>query len=359
VAAPELSFHDALLQQSASCAHLGSPLYAEIFQALATDLTNNGVTAQIAEHLTIRPQRDAAPLRIAGAIHRLALTGKAPSIARHFPSTGGHLGPTLVADYLEALATFRDDIDDGLSRSVQTNEVGRTTMLVTGMSFFAREVGIPATHLREVGSSCGLNLQVDEYFFEANGTRYGNGNALVRFEDSVWGTPRPDIAQCPVLLSRAGCDIAPLDARNENDQFTLLSFVWPDQFDRFARLRNAINNACVSPTYVSPHQKDAAEWVHQQFENISPNEPVLIFHSIVWQYLSQKTKDAFREAVNNHCTSRSAPTGWLRMEPAGPVADLRIDIWQGTEKTHGDQVIADSSYHGIGTRSIVSSAEVK
>jgi len=359
VAAPELSFHDALLQQSASCAHLGSPLYAEIFQAMATDFTNNGVTAHIAEHLTIRPQRDATPLRIAGAIHRLALTGKAPSIVRHFPSTGGHPGPTLVADFLDALATFRDDIDEGLSRTVQTNEVGRTTMLVTGMSFFAREVGIPAIHLREVGSSCGLNLQVDEYFFEANGTSYGNGNASVRFEDNVWGTPRPDIAQCPTLLSRAGCDIAPLDARNENDQLTLLSFVWPDQFDRFARLRNAINSACASPTYVSPDQKDAAEWIHQQFENISFDEPVLIFHSIVWQYLSQKTKDAFREAVNNHCTRRSAPTGWLRMEPAGPVADLRIDIWQGTKKTHGDQVIADSSYHGIGTRSISFSAEVK
>ena len=348
-----MSFHDALLHQSAICTQLGSPLYAEIFQAMAADLTNNGVTAQISEHLTIRPQRDAAPLRIAGAIHRLALTGKAPSIARHFPSTGGNPGPTLVDDYLEALAIFRNDIDDGLSRSVQTNEVGRTTMLVTGMSFFAREVRIPATHLREVGSSCGLNLQVDDYFFEANGTSYGNGNALVRFEDSAWGTPRPDIAQCPVLLSRAGCDIAPLDARNENDQFTLLSFVWPDQFDRFARLRNAINNACASPTYVSPHQQDAAEWIHQQFENISFDEPVLIFHSIVWQYLSRKTKDAFREAVNGRCAQRTAPTGWLRMEPAGPVADLRIDIWEDKRKTHSDQVLADSSYHGIGTRSLI------
>lgn len=353
MAAPELSFHDALLQQSASCGHLGSPLYAEIFEAMATDLTNNGVTAHISEHLTIRPQRDAASLRIAGAIHRLALIGKAPSIARHFPSTGGNPGPTLIADYLEALAIFRNDIDDGLSRSVQTNEVGRTTMLVTGMSFFAREVGIPATHLREVGSSCGLNLQVDDYFFEANGISYGNGNALVRFEDSAWGTPRPDIAQCPALLSRAGCDIAPLDARDKNDQFTLLSFVWPDQFERFTRLRNAINNACASPTYVSPHQQDAAEWIHQQFENIPFDEPVLIFHSIVWQYLSQKTKDAFREAVNNHCTQRSAPTGWLRMEPAGPVADLRIDIWEDKRKTHSDQVLADSSYHGIGTRSLI------
>ena len=317
---------------------------------MATDLTDNGVTAHISEHLTIRPQRDAAPLRIAGAIHRLALTGKAPSIARHFPSTGGNPGPTLVADYLEALAIFRNDIDDGLSRSVQTNEVGRTTMLVTGMSFFAREVGIPATHLREVGSSCGLNLQVDNYFFDTDDCAYGNTNARVRFEGNAWGSPIPDISQCPSLLSRRGCDVAPLNAHNENDQLTLLSFVWPDQFERFTRLRDAIENACTSPSYVAPDQKDAAVWIHEQLANIPSNEPVLIFHSIVWQYLSRETKDQFRAEVEGFCAQREAPTGWLRMEPAGPVADLRIDIWQGARKTHIDQVLADSSYHGIGTR---------
>ena len=347
-----MSFHDALLHQSAICTQLGSPLYAEIFQAMAADLTNNGVTAQISEHLTIRPQRDAAPLRIAGAIHRLALTGKAPSIARHFPSTGGNPGPTLVDDYLEALAIFRNDIDDGLSRSVQTNEVGRTTMLVTGMSFFAREVGIPATHLREVGSSWGLNLQVDNYFFDTDDCAYGNTNARVRFEGNAWGSPIPDISQCPSLLSRRGCDVAPLNAHNENDQLTLLSFVWPDQFERFTRLRDAIENACTSPSYIAPDEKDAAVWIHEQLANIPSNEPVLIFHSIVWQYLSRETKDQFRAEVEGFCAQREAPTGWLRMEPAGPVADLRIDIWQGARKTHSDQVLADSSYHGIGTRLI-------
>lgn len=359
MAAPELSFHDALLHQSGLCAQLGSPLYAEIFQEMAADLNDNGVTARISEHLTIRPLRDAAPLRIAGAIHRLALTGKAPSIARHFPSTGGTPGPTLIADYLEALATFRSDVDEGLSRSVQTNEVGRTTMLVTGMSFFARAVNISATHLREIGSSCGLNLQVDNYFFDTSHSQCGSSDALVRFDEKAWGTPVPDISRSPSLLSRRGCDIAPLDAHNINDQFTLLSFVWPDQFERFTRLRNAMNNACASSTYVSPDQQDAAEWIHQQFENISFDEPVLIFHSIVWQYLSQETKKAFREAVEVFSAERKAPTGWLRMEPAGPVAELRIDIWQGTQKTHSDQVLAESSYHGMGTRSLIENSEIK
>ena len=352
MATAELSFHDALLQQSASCSQLGSPIYAEIFRAMAKDLIDNGVTARISENLTIRPQRDAAPLRIAGAIHRLALTGKAPNISRHFPSTGGAPGPTLIADYLEALVTFTSAVEDGLARTVQTNEVGRTTMLVAGMSFFGRAVGIDQTHLREIGSSCGLNLQVDSYFFDTGDCAYGKTNARVRFEGNSWGSPIPDISQCPSLLSRRGCDVAPLNAHNENDQLTLLSFVWPDQFDRFTRLRDAIENACTSPSYVAPDEKDAAVWIHEQLANIPSNEPVLIFHSIVWQYLSRETKDQFRAEVEGFCAQREAPTGWLRMEPAGPVSDLRIDIWQGARKTHSDQVLADSSYHGIGTRSL-------
>ena len=352
MAAPELTFHDALLQQSASCNQLGSPIYADIFHAMALDIESNGVTARISDNLTIRPQRDAAPLRIAGAIHRLALTGKAPDIARHFPSTGGTPGPTLLVDYLNALTTFRNEIEDGLARSVQTNEVGRTTMLVTGMSFFARAAGIQQTHLREIGSSCGLNLQVDNYFFDTNDCEYGDRNARVQFTANAWGSPIPDISQCPSLLSRRGCDVAPLNAHNENDQLTLLSFVWPDQFERFERLRHAIENACASPTYAPPDQQDAAIWIHEQLAKISSNEPVLIFHSIVWQYLSRETKDQFRAEVDGFCAQREAPTAWLRMEPAGPVADLRIDIWQGARKTHSDQVLADSSYHGIGTRSL-------
>jgi hypothetical protein len=218
------------------------------------------------------------------------------------------------------------------------------------MSFFARAVGIDQIHLREIGSSCGLNLQVDKYFFDTGDCAYGNTNARVRFEGNAWGSPITDISQCPSLLSRRGCDVAPLNAHNENDQLTLLSFVWPDQFERFTRLRDAIENACTSPSYVAPDEKDAAVWIHEQLANIPSNEPVLIFHSIVWQYLSRETKDQFRAEVEGFCAQREAPTGWLRMEPAGPVADLRIDIWQGARKTHSDQVLADSSYHGIGTR---------
>jgi hypothetical protein len=37
-----------------------------------------------------------------------------------------------------------------------------------------------------------------------------------------------------------------------------------------------------------------------------------------------------------------APLAWLRLEPAGPVADLRLTSWPGG----AEEVLATSGYHG-------------
>ena len=351
MASPEMTLHESLLVQSRACASLGSPIYERIFVALANNLDAGGVVADITAGMTIRPGRDAAGLRIAGALHREVLAGRAPLLARHFPSVGGQPTDTFVDDYLTTLRTHEDAVRHGLERTVQTNEVGRTTMLATGMSHFASTADINALHLREVGSSCGLNLNIDKYYFANETGTFGDEQSLVRFEHDVWGSPQPNISHCPSLLSRRGCDIAPLNARNEEDQLTLLSFVWPDQDVRFTRLRAALDIASSSEEYSVPDTADAAHWLDLQFSNIADDEPVLIFHSIVWQYFSQETKDNFRDVFAQHAKRRtSSSTAWLRMEPFGPTADLRIDIWKhGIPLTH-NHVLATSSYHGLGTR---------
>lgn len=344
-----MTLHESLLVQSRACASLGSSIYEQVFLALADDLEAGGVMADITAGMEIRPGRDAAGLRIAGALHREVLAGRAPLLARHFPSAGGQPGDSLIDDYLTTLRTHEEAVRHGLKRTVQTNEVGRTTMLATGMTFFAAAIESSGLHLREVGSSCGLNLNIDKYFFANNTGTYGDEDSRVRFEHGAWGTPQPNISRCPAIISRRGCDIAPLNARNEEDRLTLLSFVWPDQDLRFTRLRAALDIANSSVDYEVPHIADAAQWLDAQFSNIASDEPVLIFHSIVWQYFSQETKDHFRDVFTQHAQRRTSGTAWLRMEPRGPIADLRIDMWnKGAQLTH-DHVLATSSYHGLGT----------
>jgi hypothetical protein len=356
MAKPEPSLHEAMLIQAEACGNLGSPMHRSILRALADDLTANGITAELTADLELRPGRDAVPLRIIGAIHREVLAGREQQLARHFPSVGGTQGTTLIEDYLAALRSSRRAVGEGLQRTVQTNEVGRTTMLVTGLAHIARSHGLDAVHLREVGSSCGLNLLVDKFFFDTGASSAGDPNSPVCFERDAWGEPLLDISNFPAIVSRGGCDIAPLDARDPEDRLTLLSFVWPDQDQRFARLRDALAIAASHPDYLRPVAADAAEWIDAELNALPVDEPVVVFHSIVWQYFSQDTKDNFRSALRHHAERRSAPLSWLRMEPAGPVADLQVTSWANGRLTEEDRRVAYSSYHGIGTHGSTPSA---
>jgi hypothetical protein len=349
MAKPEPSLYEAMQVQAYACASLGSPMHGEILTALAENLRSGGIVHELTKDLGLRPGRDAVPLRIIGAVHREVLAGRAPRLAPHFPSVGGTPGPGLVDDYIATLAALREAVVDGLSRTVQTNEVGRTTMLVTGLSHFARSFSIDGLHLREVGSSCGLNLMVDKFYFDNGKSTAGDPASTVRFGVDAWAEPSVDISGFPRIDSRAGCDIAPLDAHDPESRLTLLSFVWPDQEQRFTRLRGALEIASANPDYHKPVAADAATWIDQQFDTL-PDEPVVVFHSIVWQYFSQDTKDRFRSALRSHATRRSAPTAWLRMEPAGAVPDLQISSWSNGSEVETDRVLATSSYHGIGTR---------
>jgi hypothetical protein len=72
------------------------------------------------------PFATALPLRFRGAIHWLALAGRAPDLARHYPSAGGTPGPTVVDDFLATVARLQDEIESRIHLAVQTNEVGRS-----------------------------------------------------------------------------------------------------------------------------------------------------------------------------------------------------------------------------------------
>ena len=77
------------------------------------------------------PGPSALALRLMGAVHRLVLSGRAPELAKHYPSVGGrpHL-PTLWEDALPALTEHADLLRHRVQATVvQTNEPGRSAPL--------------------------------------------------------------------------------------------------------------------------------------------------------------------------------------------------------------------------------------
>ena len=341
---------EALELQAAGCEMLGSLVYGRLLTEILSDYDRGGLTAELLDGRSDRPIHDAIPLRLLGAVHRIVLRGDAPDLAAVYPSAGGFDdGRSVLEPFLATVRVHRDEVEAGMHKGVQTNEVGRAALLVGGFSLVSRRFGLPLD-LLEVGASAGLLLRWDAYRYETPaGDELGDPASPLCFDD-VWKAAPP---LSPVTVGdRRGVDIAPLDATDADDRLTLLSFVWPDQSARFTRLRSALDLAAKRPVTID-HQ-DAGEWLAAHLPERRDGTTTVVYHSIVWQYLPRPTKDMARAALAEagEGASTSSPLAWLRMEPAGAVADLRLTTWPGGE----EELLATASYHGADVEWVLPSA---
>jgi hypothetical protein len=330
--------------QADACARLGSALYAELFSRAAADVETGGVIARV---IGDRPASNASALglRLMGSVHRLVLEGDAPALARAYPSAGGDADPDAAWPAFLALVEERfDAVDAGLDRPVQTNEVGRAGALVGGFLQVAKETGLPL-RIFEVGASAGLNLRWDRFRYEARGATWGPAESPVRL--CSYNTDRALPFDVPAeVVERAGCDAAPLDATTDDGRLTLLSYVWPDQVHRIRLLRAALDVAAATP--VTVEQAEALTWAEDHWRP-RPGAATVIFHSIVMQYLPDDRRAAFKQFIRARgpeAATDAAPLAWLRLEPVGEEAALRLTTWPGADET----TLAWSGFHGQNVR---------
>jgi len=343
---------EAIELQRVGCLHAGSPLYGRLLEGMAADHAAGGITADLLDGYPGRPVHDALPLRLLGAVHRIVLEGRAPDLARFYPSVDGRDTGDPVPSLLAVLESHRDEVRHGLERGVQTNEVGRAAVLAPGFALVARRSGLPL-RLREVGSSAGLLLRWDAYGYRAGGQELGDPASPLVFTDS-WVEPPPDLSGPVAVADRRGVDVAPIDAASEAGRLTLLSFVWPDQIHRLERLRAALDVAASHPVTIDVG--DAGPWVERELAPPGVGAKGLatvVFHSIVLQYVPPESRRRMRLALERAgaAAQPQAPLAWLRMESAGPVADLRLTWWPGGVETQ----LATCGYHGSEIRWLAAS----
>ncbi len=366
-----LPLPETLEHQRASCARLGSALYADLLVGIAEDVAEGGVCAAVLGPHGGDPFATALPLRFLGAVHRLALEGKAPALARHYPSTGGTPGSDLVVDFVASVAERRAEVEARLGDTVQTNEVGRSAVLAPGYALVARRSGLPLRVL-ELGASGGLNLRWDHYWYDTGETTFGDPASEVRFV-GAWqaragglpdlrGAAGPEgeaavretavretavggdaVAETGIrVVERAGCDRHPLDVTTEEGRLTLRSYLWPDQVQRRERLEAAFAVAARVPAPVE--EEDMGAWVDQRLAEPVDGVVTVLVHTIMWQYVARESRQRMRTALHRagERATPDAPVAWLRFEPAGPVGDLRLTWWPGG----GETVLATAEYHG-------------
>ncbi len=227
--------------QSASSARR-APLYAALSGAIADD-------PDLYRRLLHAPEQQRLPVLLLAASHKLLLDSPDHPLAAWYPnlteSPRDPLDPALAATYKDFLAEREGDLVRLLrTRRTQTNEVGRCAMFVLAFGQLAGDVG-PIAHL-DVGASGGLNLLLDryEYRFEPGGAVGGPSPVVIT--TGTRGDP-PVPAAMPVVGARCGIDVAPIDVTDDDEAHWLEACVWPDQADRFQRLRAAIELARREP----------------------------------------------------------------------------------------------------------------
>lgn len=338
-----------ILEQAEACRQLGSPFTASVLTALVEALQRRPRWAAPILAWPRDPKSDALALRIAGALHRIAMEQELRRLAVS----------DLAAAYGKAQINA-DLIDEALDRNPallaaylqsppQTNDPQRSAVLLGGFIVAAAQMRRPIT-LAEIGASAGLNQLWDSYAYDFGSWQWCRYEPAPLHLRAQWKGAPPPMAAI-VVKSRAACDIAPIDPADAAQRLRLLSYIWADQPARQHRVETALNLAAERKVVVE--KIAAGDFVARELAQRPQDTAFLLYHSIVWQYMPAEERDLIADAmaITGASATKTAPLAWLRFEPgiAADGAELTLTIWPGGET----RLLAIGDYHGRWVRWLV------
>ncbi len=321
----------AFAQQAQACDALGSPFMVRLMQMLQARLAPGTVVADRVLNWPgpVGPEAASVPLRLAGALHALVLSGNAPDLAAQYPPHA----PTddaLWGAVQTALETHSAFLNRWLDTAPQTNEVRRAAALVPVLHLLAAATEHPID-LIELGCSGGLNLRCDQFRVQAGQTSYGPADSAVQLTPE-WSGPCPPAATLSIA-SRTGVDLNPLDPAQPEDALRLRAYLWPDQPDRMARTQAAI--ALAQRCSARLKRADAIAALPGLLEP-TPGRTRVVFHTVAWQYFppEAQARGAQTLAQAGTAATSDSPLARISMEwDSGRGAALGLTLWPSGKTT--------------------------
>ena len=291
-----------------------SPLYEAICHAVAD-------APDVLDLVLAAPSSGRRPNVLLAAAHDLVLRGVDHPLRPLYERAERHEA----VDVAEAAGAFvdlvrreRSEVERLLSfRRTNTNECGRSAVLVPALRWATTEVGEPLA-LVDVGTSAGLNLRLDRYRID-----YGNGRSTGPADSPVVITctstgPAPVEAMAPAIVARIGLDREPVDLDDPAEVRWLLACVWPDT-GRLARTRAAIDLARREPVEVVAG--DAVDDLARTVDRLPDDVPLAVTTSWVLAYLRPEARDHFVEQLA--ALSHDRAVVWISAEGPGVVPDVK------------------------------------
>ncbi len=315
--------------QVAYCTKAGAPITARVVAALAEllDSQEPGALLDRIRKWQGAPLADALPLRIAGGIHSLWLSGAQPELGAIYRGEAANDDVALVRD---AIAGHEAPLMAWLAGPPQTNEAGRSSNFIAAMLWLV-EQGLPARfECFEIGSSAGINLMIDRYAYDLGGVRVGPGKPVMAFLPEWRGDPPPQ--HRIEIVSLKGCDVAPVDLTDPKQSLRLKAYIWPEHAVRFDRMDAAIATAeTKAPNLV---KMNAADFVEAELANPQPAGTTrVLMHSIVWQYVPKDQQDRVTSAIEDAGARATTdrPLAWVALESNRETHrhELVVRYWPG------------------------------
>ncbi len=336
----------AIAWQARHAEEAGAPITGRIIRAEAAIIAADTQTGRRMASWPGLSLEDAMPLRVAGALHFLHLTGATDALA---PVYAGKVTDQAEVDAL--VAGVARDFDAALlpwlDGPPQTNEAGRSASVMAGLLWLGERL-CPRFELIEIGASAGINTMMHRYGYRLGGVKAGITDSPMQIVPEWRGTPPP--AGPVEIVGVKGCDIAPVDLTDPAQAQRLKAYIWADARDRMARMDVAIALATAQPPDLV--QMDAAAFVA---ERLAADQPAgvsrVLFHTVMWQYLPQATRAAIRAMMEEAGAKATPerPLAWLRVETNRATFrhELTVKFWPGGDKV---TLLAEAHPHGAWVR---------
>ncbi|MBA4760172.1 DUF2332 family protein [Sphingomonas sp.] len=318
-----------LRRQSRVIRALGSEFVASVLEAGDRQLHRAPQTAALIDGWPDDPSAAALAMRFNAALHALARRGDVADLSALYQRDHDDFDRAIGA----ALTTHDRFIVGWMHAPTQTNEVARAAGFAAALMALRVRFDMPV-ELLEIGSSCGLNLNLARYSYELGDIVAGDPGSPVRIVPE-WRGMTPVAAPIEVVAAR-GVDLNPLDAQNRASRERLLSFVWADQPRRIERLKAALRLARAHPPALT--RADATLWLPDQLAEPQANGVCrVVFHSMVIQYLGSTARGAVIDAIHaaGMRATEARPLAWLSLEwtPGRERVELTLTCWpEGTRR---------------------------
>lgn len=285
---------------------------------------------------------DAMPLRVAGGLHWLHLSGTEPRLA---PVYSGAATDQAVVDEIvvEVARTWDAKLAPWLDHPPQTNEAGRSSSIMAGLLWLSQRLG-PKFEMNEIGASAGVNTMMERYRYDLGGVEVGPADSPMQLAPE-WRGPPPPAGKVEIVSIR-GCDVAPVDLSDPAEALRLKAYVWTDAQERMGRIEAAARLAAEKPPLLE--RKDAGTFVEERLE--APQDAGVtrvLYHSVMWQYLPEATRQSIAAAMEQAGTRATAekPLAWVKLETNRATFrhELSIRYWPGGEE---EVVLSEAHPHG-------------